>query len=80
VVESCRAVRKHRPLTVVDAPAPDLTDEEAGVFRYRYQQARQAGLIPEDALVFAESHADIGELRRLVAAGCPAERILAIVL
>ena len=58
----------------------DLTDEEAGVFQYRYQQARHAGLIPEDALAFAESAADIGELRRLVAAGCAPELILPIVL
>ncbi len=64
----------------VDAPAKDLTDEQAGVLHYRYQQARHAGLIPEDALRFAESDADIGELRKLAAAGCPPELVLQIVL
>jgi hypothetical protein len=58
----------------------DLTDEEAAVHLYRYRQARHAGLLPDDAMEFAHSHTDVGELRRLVAAGCEPELIAAIVL
>lgn len=58
----------------------DLTDEEAEIFRYRYRQARHAGLIPDDAMEFAHSNADVGELRKLVAAGATPEQIAAIVL
>ena len=64
---------------VAPAPACEMTDEEAGLFRYRYQQARHAGMIPEDALEFAGCDADVADLRRLVAAGCPPEKILPIV-
>ena len=57
------------------------TDDEAGIVQYRYKQARHAGLIPEDALEFAESgEGDIGELRKLAAAGCTPELIARIVL
>jgi hypothetical protein len=63
-----------------ELPQWDLTDEEAGVVLYRYWQARHAGLRPDDAVEFAHSNVDVGELRRLVAAGCPAEHIAAIVL
>jgi hypothetical protein len=58
----------------------ERTDEQADVFRYRYRQARHAGLIPDDAMEFAHSTADVGELRKLVAAGCEPELIAAIVL
>ena len=58
----------------------DLTDEEADVFRYRFRQARHAGLLPDDAMEFAHSDADVGELRRLVKGGATAEQIAAIVL
>lgn len=61
-------------------PREDLSDEAAGVFQHRYQQARHAGLLPDDAMQFAGSTADVGVLRRLVADGCPAELVAQIVL
>lgn len=55
-------------------------EEQAAVFRHRYRQARHAGLIPDDAMQFAHSDTDVGELRKLVAAGATPEQISAIVL
>jgi len=58
----------------------DLTDEQLEVLRRRYMEARQAGLTIVEARLFAESNADVGELRRLIAGGCPIHQIRAIVL
>lgn len=58
----------------------DLSDEQLEVLRRRYTEARQAGLTIVEARLFSESDADIGELRKLLAAGCPVEQIRAIVL
>ncbi len=59
-----------------------LTEEEelASVFRRRYKEARAAGLLPDDAMAFAHSDADVGELRKLAAAGVEADMIVRIVL
>lgn len=59
----------------------DRTDEAryAVVWR-RYDEARQAGLSPVEALIFADSGEDIGLLRKLVAKGCPPDRLREIVL
>ena len=54
--------------------------ELAAVFQSRYKEARQAGLPPDDALLYAASDADVGELRRLVEKGCPVEQLRRIVL
>lgn len=60
---------------------PEAADEElAEVFNRRYTEARRAGLEHMDAIRYARSDADIGELRRLVAKGCPVEQLRAIVL
>ncbi len=67
-------------MATAEPQAETMTDEEAAVFRYRYRQARHAGLIPDDAMEFAHSHADVGELRKLVLFGATAEQIAAIVL
>lgn len=58
----------------------DLSDEQLEVLRRRYTEARQAGLTIVEARLFSESDADIGELRKLLAAGCPVEQIRRIVL
>ena len=58
----------------------DTSDELLEVVRRRYTEARQAGLTIVEAKLFAESEADVGELRRLVQAGCPVETLRAIVL
>lgn len=52
------------------------------VVRYlrRYREARRAGLTIVEARLFAESPADVGELRKLVKGGCPVELIRDIVL
>lgn len=62
----------------MDDEARELEDAE--VFRNRYRDARRAGLPPDDALTFAESEADVGELRRLIEAGCPVDQLRRIVL
>jgi len=58
----------------------DTSDEQLEVVRRRYTEARKAGLTIIEAKLFAESDADVGELRRLVRAGCPVETLRAIVL
>lgn len=50
------------------------------VLRWRYKEARQAGLTIVEASLFAESDADLAELRRLVRDGCPTELVRLIVL
>lgn len=60
--------------------AAEPTDEVLEVLRRRYTEARQAGLTIVEARLFAESDRDVGELRQLVAAGCPVETIRQIVL
>lgn len=55
-------------------------DEYLEVQRRRYTEARRAGLTIVEAKLFAESGRDIGELRKLVKAGCPVETLREIVL
>lgn len=59
--------------------AASLTDEERAVFEHRYDEARTAGLTMAEAMMFAENHVDVGQLRKLVKAGCPPRVIAAIV-
>lgn len=54
--------------------------ETAEVWRRRYQEARRAGLPPDDALMFATSTVDVGELRKLIDAGCSVDLLRRIVL
>jgi len=58
----------------------DISDEQLEVLRRRYTEARRAGLTIAEATLYAESDADVGELRRLVRDGCPVETLRAIVL
>lgn len=58
----------------------DRSEELLEVLRRRNQEALRAGLTIVEARLFAESDRDIGELRRLVDAGCPLDTIRAIVL
>jgi hypothetical protein len=44
--------------------------EAAAVFLRRYTEAREFGFCEVDARLFAGSGMDVGELRRLRAAGC----------
>jgi hypothetical protein len=55
-------------------------DERELVHRRRFDEAFAAGLVVEEALRFADSDVDIGDLRRLVLAGCPPELIVRILL
>lgn len=57
-----------------------MGDEQLEVLRRRYTEARCAGLTIVEARLFAESDRDVGELRRLVASGCPLDTIRQIVL
>lgn len=63
----------------MDAPA-ELSDEMLEVRRRRYQEARNAGLTIPEALLFADSDADLRWLRKLVADGCDPTLIASIVL
>lgn len=45
------------------------TEAQVVVFR-RFREARDAGLTLVEARLFAESDADVGVLRKLVAGGC----------
>lgn len=62
------------------AAGQEETDERELVYRHRYREAREAGFSIVEAALFSESDADVGELRRLVALGCPAGLIRKIVL
>lgn len=54
-------------------------DERVEVARRRYHEALDAGLSVAEANAFADSHADVGVLRKLVAAGCSHELIAKII-
>ena len=62
------------------ADAPVLDDEQWQRHKWRYDAARRAGLTLVEAKLFADSDVDIGELRRLHAAGCPPELLARLVL
>lgn len=55
-------------------------NEHDEVLRRRFHEALEAGMSGEDALLFAESSSDIGELRKIVRSGCPPQLIPRIVL
>ena len=68
-------------LVDTDLPtAPRICEEQTAVYLRRYKEAREAGLSIVEARMFAESGADIGELRRLVESGCPPALIAQIAL
>jgi len=55
-------------------------DECDEVLRRRYLEAFEAGFTCHEALEFADSDRDIGDLRRAIAKGCPPKLIARIVL
>lgn len=62
-----------------------MADEEApsealSVIQWRFEQAREAGLTRIEARLWAESEADVGELRKLVAKEAKPQQIAKIVL
>ena len=61
-------------------PEPfDLSDEQLALHRYRYRQARRAGMSMRDAKLFALEHSmDVEEMRALARRGCPPELMLMI--
>ena len=65
---------------MADAVTDELEDEQVRVWNRRYTEARAAGLEHLDAIRFARSDRDVGELRRLVKAGCPPTVLARIVL
>jgi hypothetical protein len=60
--------------------ADELLDEPTRVTNRRYHEALDAGLSVVEANLFADSLADVGQLRKLVAAHCSHELIAAILL
>lgn len=62
-------------------PAPtedDYLSEPRRVIFRRFREARDAGLTLVEARVFAEGDADVGQLRKLVKAGCSGRMIARI--
>lgn len=59
---------------------PGLSDEERRVLSWRFSEIRRLGLSHMDARLLAESGADLGLMRRLVAKGCPPSLALKIAL
>lgn len=60
---------------------PDAPHEEyRHVVSWRFLQARRVGLTHVEARLFAESDADLEQLRRLATKGCPATLIARIML
>lgn len=55
-------------------------DEQGQVDMRRYQEAKEAGFTHEEACVFSVAGIDVGELRRLVKAGCPPDLAARILL
>ena len=59
---------------------PVLSDEERRVLRWRFRQIRRLGLSHMEARLLAETGADVGLIRRLVANGCPPSLAVKIAL
>jgi hypothetical protein len=65
------------------ADAPDAVpdhDDVLAVHLKRYREARAAGLTIVEAKIWADSGDDVGELRRLIRLGCPADALAKILL
>lgn len=63
----------------VDQDERELTEEEVGVRRWRRAQFMSLGFSLRDAQRLTFEPVDLGEMRKLIAAGCPhetAQRIL----
>ena len=54
----------------------DVSDKELERYRWRYRQARRAGMEWGHAKIFAASDLDIEEMRRLARKGCPPDMLL----
>ena len=63
----------------IDA-AEYLEGEQLAVWQHRYREARGAGMNQAQASLFADSTADVGELRKLAAARVSGDMIARIVL
>lgn len=63
----------------MDADLDTVDDEMVRVGKRRYQEAIDAGLSCAEALLFADNGVDVGQLRKLVQAGCPSVLIASIV-
>lgn len=61
-------------------PDPDGLPEGTLVRRWRRSQLIAMGFTPHDATALAKAPVDLGEVRKLVEAGCPLETARRIVL
>lgn len=66
--------------TAPHPPVDPYADVARVVLRRRFLEARDAGLTMVEARLFAESTADVGQLRLLVKGGCPPRVIADIIL
>ena len=73
-----RMIEHQEPGTVHEAEP--LSKEEQQILLWRFAQGRRLGLSHVEARLFAESDADLGLFRSLVARGCTAELALRITL
>jgi hypothetical protein len=60
-------------------PYDGLTELQV-VIRRRCREAQDAGMTKVEARLFAESEVDVGLLRKLVSAGCPAAKLAGVLL
>jgi len=58
--------------------SPEVTDAQRALRRWRWKEARKVGFSFAEADLFADSHADIGLLRKLNDQGCPPALIFEI--
>jgi hypothetical protein len=58
----------------------EQSEEEERVVRWRFEQFLALGFDFVDAALMADSRADLGQARRLAAAGCPADTAARILL
>lgn len=61
-------------------PLAPASLEQLTVARWRYRTARKAGLSIVESQMFADSHADIGSLRNMAAAGRSPSEIVDLLL
>lgn len=61
-------------------PDPRWESEADTVWIRRFLEAFTAGFTESEAAEFAESHTDIGLLRKLVRGGCPPDKLREILL
>lgn len=64
-------VNERQSLDATETESADADTEHEGVISWRLSQILSLGIGQVDALLLAETGADLGLLRRLIGSGCP---------